>query len=147
MNTRIKSWIGRAGVVGIVLFAVGCGKADPQSALEAAAVKLEEGIAQKQASQVTKMLHENFSTANGMDRKMAQQQMLGLFMRYQKIKVLVVNRSCQLDKNFYDRGHCMAQVGVTGAQGLIPERAELYRVKTTWQQEGKDWLLLEMEWD
>lgn len=125
----------------------GCGKQDPGSALEAAAMALEQGISQRQPKAVMKLLHQDFTGNQGLDRQAAHQQMLALFLRYQNICVLVVNRQCQLDKGFYDRGHCSARVGISGAQGLIPERAELYRVETVWQLQGKDWQLLRLEWE
>lgn len=124
-----------------------CSKQDPVSALDKAAIELEQAVAQRHPKAVMKLLHQNFQGSHGMDRQTAQQQMLALFLRYQNIKVLVVNRNCELDKGFYDRGECTAQVGVTGAQGLIPERAELYRVSTTWQLQNKRWLLLSMSWE
>lgn len=125
----------------------GCSKQDPGSALEAAATALEQGISKRQPKAVMKLLHQDFTGSHGMDRQAAHQQMLALFLRYQNIGVLVVNRQCQLDKGFYDRGHCSARVGISGAQGLIPERAELYRVDTTWQLQGGDWQLLKLEWE
>lgn len=125
----------------------GCSKQDPGSALEAAATAFEQGVSQRQPKAVMKLLHQDFTGNNGLDRQTAHQQMLALFLRYQNIGVLVVNRQCQLDKGFYDRGHCSARVGISGAQGLIPERAELYRVETTWQLQGKDWQLLRLEWE
>lgn len=124
-----------------------CGTPDSQSALDAAATDLEHAIAQRQPKAAMQLLHEEFSGSHGMDRRSAHQQMLALFLRYQHIKLLVVNRNCELDKGFYDRGHCTARVGITGAQGLVPERAELYRVNTTWQLHNKSWLLLGMEWE
>ena len=82
-----------------------------------------------------------------MDKKAAQQQMLLLFMRFKNVNILVVNRSCKLDNSYHDRGHCSAQVAVSGAQGLIPERADYYNVDSQWQLNGKDWQLLKLHWD
>lgn len=130
-----------------VLLLMGCGKQDPKSALETAAIELELAISERQPKAVMRLLHEDFSGSYGLDRQGAQQRMLALFLRYQQIGILVVNRQCELDKGFYDRGHCSARVGVSGAQGLIPERAELYRISTVWQLHGKKWLLLGMEWN
>lgn len=130
-----------------VLLLTGCSKQDPETALEAAASALEQAIAQRQPKAAMQLLHADFSGSYGLDRQAAHQQMLTLFLRYQNIGVLVVNRQCRLDKGFYDRGQCSARVGISGASGLVPERAELYRVDTTWQLSGKKWLLLEMRWE
>ena len=36
---------------------------------------------------------------------------------------------------------------ITGGRGLIPDSGELYRFKTHWLQDGKDWLLVSAEWE
>lgn len=123
-----------------------CGSKDPQNALEEAARQLEENIKNQQTSAVMQQLHTDFLAQQHYGRQEIRQQMLGLFMRYKSINILVLNRDCQLDKGFYDRGLCTAQVGITGAQRLIPERAEHYRVSSVWQLTDKKWQLLQLDW-
>lgn len=126
---------------------LGCSKQDPQNALEQAAQELQDAIAARQTGKAMERIHADFQGANGMDRQQTRQMMTGMFLRYQNIGLLVVGRECQLDKGFYDRGHCSARVGVSGAQGLIPERADLYKVDTSWQLAGKEWQLREISWE
>jgi len=38
-------------------------------------------------------------------------------------------------------------VALTGAQGLLPERAGHYRVRLEWWLEDGDWLLARMAWE
>jgi len=137
-----KLWL----VLVFMLGLVACGSKDPQSALEQAALRLEESIKNKQASSVMQQVHDEFIAQKYYGPQEIRQQMLGLFMRYKNINILVVNRVCQLDKGFYDRGRCTAQVGITGAQGLIPERAEHYQVTSLWQLANKEWQLLQLDW-
>ena len=73
--------------------------------------------------------------------------MMLVFMRFKNIIIVVIIRSCLLDSSYHDRGHCSAQVAVSGAQGLIPERADYYNVKSQWQLDGKDWQLIQLHWD
>lgn len=124
-----------------------CHSQSPADALDAAALRLQENLSNKHSSAAAEQLHQDFSAKHGMDKQAAQQRMLLLFMRYKNVNILVVNRSCQLDNSYHDRGHCSAQVAVTGAQGLIPERADYYNVKSQWQLDGKDWQLLTLQWD
>lgn len=145
-QAAMRNWIKVGGIL-VMMGLAGCGKQDPQSALDEAAQRLEDAISARQTGKAMELLHSDFQGAYGMDRQQARQRLTGTFLRYQKIGLLVVGRECWLDKGFYDRGHCTARVGVTGAQGLIPERAELYRVQTLWQQQGKDWLLREISWE
>ena len=44
-------------------------------------------------------------------------------------------------------GRVEAQVLVTGAQGLIPERAEPYTVRMEWRLVGGDWKLGDLRWE
>jgi hypothetical protein len=36
---------------------------------------------------------------------------------------------------------------ITGGRGLIPDSGQLYAFRTTWLQDGKDWLLLGAQWE
>lgn len=124
-----------------------CHAQSPIDALDAAAQRLQDNLSNKRTSAVAQQLDNNFSAQQGMDKKDAQQQMMLVFMRFKNVNILVLNRSCQLDNSYHDRGHCSAQVAVTGAQGLIPERADYYKVNSQWQLEGKEWRLLKLHWD
>ena len=124
-----------------------CHSQSPIDALDAAAQRLEENLSNKRSSAVTEQSHQDFSAQQGMDKKAAQQQMILAFMRFKNINILVVNRSCQLDNSYRDRGHCSAQVAISGAQGLIPERADYYKVSSQWQLNGTDWQLIQLHWN
>lgn len=124
-----------------------CHSQSPIDALDAAAQRLEENLSNKRSSAVTEQLHQDFSAQQGMDKKAAQQYMLLLFMRFKNVNILVINRTCQLDNSYRDRGHCSAQVAISGAQGLIPERADYYKVNSQWQLNGDDWQLIKLDWN
>ncbi len=124
-----------------------CHSQSPIDALDAAAQRLEENLSSKRNSAVTEQLHQDFSAQQGMDKKAAQQYMLLLFMRFKNVNILVINRTCQLDNSYRDRGHCSAQVAISGAQGLIPERADYYKVNSQWQLNGDDWQLIKLDWN
>lgn len=134
------------GSVFLALLLTGCSGGDPRSALDAAAAGLEENIRSRKTSAVMQQLHGDFLAQQHYGPSEVRQRMQLLFMRYQNIGVLVLNRQCELDKSFYDRGNCSARVGITGAQGIIPERAEHYQVTSQWQLSGKEWKLLRLDW-
>jgi len=123
-----------------------CHSQSPIDALDAAAQQLQDNLSNKRASAVLKQLDASFSAQQHIDKKAAQQQMRLLFMRFKNINILVINRSCQLDNSYHDRGHCSAQVAISGAQGFIPERADYFKVDSQWQLNGKDWQLLKLQW-
>ena len=124
-----------------------CHSQSPIDALDAAAQRLEKNLSSKRNPAVTEQLHQDFSAQQGMDKKAAQQYMRLLFMRFKNVNILVINRTCQLDNSYRDRGRCSAQVAISGAQGLIPERADYYTVTSQWQHNGDDWQLFKLDWD
>lgn len=125
----------------------GCGKTDPQAALEAAVQKLQDNLEAKKTGDVMDQLHPSFQAGEGMDREWAKRTMTLMFMRYANIKIIAVTRNSRIDSGSSQVGHTDAQVLVTGAQGLIPERAEPYAVRLQWRLDGSDWKLIELHWE
>lgn len=132
-------------IFGMLILAA-CSSPSPEDALNEAAKQLQSNLENKQAGAATRQLHANFRAQGHYDKQAAQQQMLGLFLRYRNVNILVLNRQCRLDPGFRDLGQCTAQVGVTGAQGLIPERLDHYQVTSQWQLVDKEWQLLSLDW-
>lgn len=126
---------------------VGCGKTDPQSALEAAVQQLQDNLEAKKTGAVLDQLHASFQAGEGMDREWAKRTMTLMFLRYANVKIIAVTRSSRIDPGTSQVGHTEAQVIVTGAQGLIPERAAPYAVKLQWRRDGSDWKLIELRWE
>ncbi len=104
----------------VALLLSGCARDDPQAALVAAAKALQENI-------------ENKDTA--------------MFLRHRNVQVLALGSDSWLDPSYVGKGHSEAQVALTGAQGLLPERAGHYRVRLEWWLEDGDWLLARMAWE
>jgi hypothetical protein len=131
----------------VPLLLAGCGKTNPQAALEAAVQKLQDNLEARKTGDVMDQLHANFQAGEGMDREWAKRTMTLMFMRYANIKIIAVTRNSRIDAGSSQVGHTEAQVLVTGAQGLIPERAEPYAVKLQWRLDGSDWKLIELHWE
>lgn len=125
---------------------IACGSASPEDALDQAARQLQSNLESKQAGAAAKQLHNDFLAQQSYNKQAVHQQMLGLFMRYKNVNIIVLNRQCQLDTGFDYRGQCTAQVTVTGAQGLLPERLDHYQVNSQWELSGDEWLLHSLDW-
>ena len=52
-----------------------------------------------------------------------------------------------IDPTAPQSGLTQAQVLVTGAQGLIPERAAPYEVRLEWRYVSDDWKLTRLTWE
>lgn len=125
----------------------GCGKPDPQAALEAAVQKLQDNLEARKTSDVMDQLHPGFQAGEGMDREWARRTMTLMFMRYAHIRIVAVARHSRIDSGSSQVGHTEAKVVVTGAQGLIPERVEPYAINLQWRLDGSDWKLIELRWE
>jgi len=124
-----------------------CGKADPQAQLEAAVQQLQDNLEAKDTRAVIDQLDAGFQAQEGLDRDWARQTMTLMFLRYASVKVIAVTRKSSIDPTAPQNGLTQAQVLVTGAQGLIPERAEPYSVKLEWRYVSDDWKLTRLSWD
>lgn len=131
----------------VPLLLAGCGRTDPQTALEAAVQALQDNLEAKKSGAVMDQLHPNFQAGEGMDREWAKRTMALIFLRYAHIRIVAVTRSSRIDTGSSQVGHTEAQVVVTGAQGLIPERAEPYAIRLQWRLDGSDWKLIELHWE
>jgi type IV pilus biogenesis protein CpaD/CtpE len=124
-----------------------CGKADPQAQLEAAVQKLQDNLEAKDTSAVIDQLDVGFQAQEGMDQDAARKTMTLLFLRYANVKVIAVTRKSSIDPTAPQSGLTQAQVLVTGAQGLIPERAAPYEVRMEWRRVSDDWKLARITWE
>ena len=124
-----------------------CGKADSQARLEAAVQKLQDNLEAKDTSAVIDQLDAGFQAQDGLDRDWARKTMTLMFLRYASVKVIAVTRKSSIDTTAPQSGLTQAQVLVTGAQGLIPERAAPYEVRLDWRLVADDWKLSRITWE
>lgn len=126
---------------------VACGQRDdPQQTLEAAVQRLQDAIEARDANAVLAMLDTKFRAQDELDREWARKTLALMFLRYQNVKVIAVSRSSRVDLAAGRIGRTEAQVLVTGAQGLIPERVSPYAIQMAWWREGDDWMLRDLRW-
>lgn len=140
---------GAIAAVFLALFTLlaGCGPKDPASALADAADELQAALEARQVSAVMDLLHPSFQTGQGYDRQWAQQTMRGLFLRYRNVHILVLRQSHRLDPGYHDRARSEADVTVSGAEGLIPNSARIYKVRLEWALEDGEWQLARLDWE
>lgn len=144
MHRRLASLSLFLSVAGLL---AACSKDDPQAALEAAAQQLQDHLEAKDAGAVFDMLDPRFRAKDEFDRDWARKTMALMFLRYANVKVIAVTRSSRIDPPGSPIGVTEAQIVVTGAQGLIPERASPYTVQLRWQRDGDEWKLRDLQWE
>ncbi|WP_291008693.1 hypothetical protein [Hydrogenophaga sp.] len=141
-------WQRRVWLLAVPLALLGCGKRDdPQASLEAAAQRLQDAFEAKDASDVLGMLDSRFRAQDELDVEWARKTMALVFLRFEQVRVITVSRQSRIDEGSAGRvGRTVTQVLVTGAQGLVPERAEPYALELVWWREGDDWKLRDLRW-
>ncbi|QRR35075.1 hypothetical protein JNX00_04140 [Hydrogenophaga sp. YM1] len=138
----------RAALVGLgAALLAACGKGDPQARLEAAAKALQAAIEARHTGDVMDLLDEHFQGSGNLDRDGTRRLLTATFLRYQNIQVMAMSSRHRVDPQTPTLGVSEAQVLVTGAQGLVPERAEPYKVRLEWRLVGGDWKLADLRWD
>ena len=134
-------------LVGFSVLLTACSKPDPQKALEAAVQQLQDHLEARDGKAVLAMLDTRFRAQDEFDAEWARKTMALMFLRYANVKVIAVTRSSRIDPPGSSIGITEAQVLVTGAQGLIPERASPYSVQLQWALDGSDWKLRDLRWE
>jgi hypothetical protein len=124
-----------------------CGRDDPQAKLEAAVQKLQTNLEAKDTSAVIEQLDPGFQAQAEFDRDWAKKTMTLMFFRYASVKVIAVTRKSNIDPTSPKIGLTQAKVLVTGAQGLIPERAEPFDVRLEWRLVSGEWKLAVLKWE
>jgi hypothetical protein len=124
----------------------GCGRDDPQSALQTAVQELQDNLEAKQTSAVLAQLHPQFSANQEYDRDWAKRTMLMVFLRHQKVSVIAFSKTSKIDPTYPDRGNTDAEIALTGATGLLPDNAAHYHVQLQWWREDGEWKLARLNW-
>ncbi|MDO8905531.1 hypothetical protein [Hydrogenophaga sp.] len=132
-------------LMGLLLGA--CSKDDPQARLEATVRQLQKNIEARDAGAVMELVDARFRMQGDLDADRARRTMMGIFYRYANIKVFAVGHQTRIDPASSLTGYTEAQVLVTGAQGLIPERATPYSVRMEWRLVDDDWKLYDLKWE
>lgn len=137
---------GALACLGAALLAA-CGKSDPQARLQAAAKALQAAIEARHTGDVMDLLDEHFQGSGNLDREGTRRLLTATFLRYQNIQLITLSSSHRVDPQAPTLGVSEAQVLVTGAQGLVPERAEPHQLRLEWRLVGGDWKLSDLRWE
>ncbi|WP_061238463.1 hypothetical protein [Ectopseudomonas composti] len=134
--------------ISLSLLLVGCGaRDDPQAALEAAVQQLQDNIETKRTGAVMDQLHGDFLARQELDSEWAKRTMTLLFLRHKNVKVIALGKNSWIDPAISSKGYTEAQVGLSGAEGLIPDSARHYSVKLQWWLDGGEWKLARLDWE
>ena len=134
-------------LLALLTLLAGCGRDDPEVALDAAVAQLQDNLEAKQTAAVLDQLHPQFSAQQqSLDRDWAKRSMALVFLRHKNIRVLALSADSQLDPTYSQKAHTQARLALTGAEGLIPDSARQYQVELEWWLEDGEWKLARLDW-
>lgn len=140
-------WKLAATAVALALLLVGCGRDDPQAALDATVQSLQDSIENKDNGELMARIHPEFRANQQLDRDWVRRTAGLMFLRHENVRVIALNRQNWIDPNYADKGYSEAQVALTGAERWLPQRVGHYQVKLEWWREDGEWLLARLHWE
>lgn len=138
-------WAGMAACLGAVLLLAACSRPADEQALRAAIEAMQAAAEAREASGVVEHFAENFAGQQGLDRERMRRLLALQFMRNQRVGVTLGPISVHIEGPLAEAEFRLL---LTGFQdGLLPARADGYRVVTGWRVEDGRWLLERAEWE
>jgi len=150
----IRSKPGRATAYTLIalltLWLSGCGRPEPtEDAITRAIKEMAAALEQREASPIVDRLHEELVIREGIHGALGKEQagrmLTATFFRHRDITVVLTNIQVTADSIREDRASASFNALVTGGSGgILPDRAQLYRINSEWQNDD-DWKLVSME--
>ncbi|WP_407294346.1 hypothetical protein [Stutzerimonas zhaodongensis] len=140
-------WKLAVAFVTVAVLLVGCGRDDPEAALKAAVDSLQSSIENKDTSQLMDLVHNEFSANRELDRDWVRRTATLMFLRHRNVRVIALNSRSWIDPTYRDKGYSEAQVALTGAEALLPQRLGHYDVRLEWWLTDGRWQLARLSWD
>jgi len=140
-------WKLATAAVVLTLLLAGCGRDDPQAALDAAAQSLQDSIENKDHGELMALIHPDFSANQQLDRDWVRRTATLMFLRHANVRVIALNDQSWIDPSYSDKGYSEAQVALAGAERWLPQRVGHYQVRLEWWREDGEWLLARLNWE
>lgn len=129
-----------------VLVAVGCARPAPEQRLRDTMAELQAAIDARDAGEVADFLAADFIGNDGMDRDTARRLAVAVFLQHRDVGARIGPVDVAMSGNEHATvGFTAAMTG--GSGGLLPDSAQVYRVRTGWRIEDGDWRITSAEWE
>lgn len=130
----------------LALSLLGCGASSPDERLNLAIDQLQNGIEERDRRAVMDLLHPEFIAQSQYDHDWADRTLRLMFLRNQRINVLITRQQTEIDPSYPQRAESEARVTLTGAERLIPNSAGQYDIRLLWEDTDGHWLLRDIDW-
>lgn len=140
-----RGWSVAALCALLVLALAACSRGTPEERLRAQLAQLQQAVDARDASAVSEVLADDFVGNEGMDREAARRLALAVFMRHRDVGL----RAGPLDVKMNGDAHATVSftaAATAGSGGLLPDSAQVYRVRSGWRLQDGDWRLTSAQW-
>lgn len=131
-------------VAGLLLLLAACSTEPPEAALRARIDGMQVAAEARDSAAVAEAMSEEFVGPEGMDRDAFRRYLAVIWMRNREVGVQLG----PLDVTLLGEGARVEfTAAATGGEGWLPDRAQVYRVKTGWRLEDGEWMLVSASWE
>jgi hypothetical protein len=129
----------------LLLVLAGCSRPADEQALRDTIAAMQAAAQARDAGALTEHLADNFAGEGGLDKERLRRLLLVQFMRNQRVGVTLGPISTRIEGQ---RAEAEFTALLTGFQeGLLPARADGYRIVTGWRVEDGRWRLERAAWE
>lgn len=121
-----------------------CSRTPDEQLLRQHIADMATALEARRASAFLDYVSEDFVDQQGRDRNGLAGLVRLHMLRNRNIGVLITNTGVVL---LGERATVTFNAGLTGASGMLPERAQFYAVTTGWRRESGEWRLLNAAWE
>ncbi len=127
----------------LALVLPGCRKEPPEQALRNTIAAMEAAAEQHDNDALFESIAEDFSGSEGMDRQAFRRYVTFTGMRSKSVGVQLG----PLDVKLYDqRATVTFTAAISGGEGLLPDRVQVYDLDTGWRLDDGEWKLISAKW-
>ena len=105
--------------------------------------KLEQAALKKDAGEFFGYFAEDFSGSDGLDRESFRRYVQLVWLQNKDVGVTMGPLDVKL---MDDRATVDFTVALSGGQGLLSDRGQIYQVQTGWRIEDEEWRLISASW-
>jgi len=125
----------------------GCSRDDPEAELMSAEQELVAALEAREAGRALALLHPDFiAHSPEQNRDWAKGMMRAMFIRHQKISILVLTSKRHIYPESPDRAISEGEIALVGAENILPESVNRIQVRLGWVRMDGDWKLLNITW-
>jgi hypothetical protein len=128
----------------LLVAAAGCSREPPEEALRATIASMQAAAEARDAEALVESFAEDFAGPGNMDRDQFRRYVALVWLRNREVSVQLGPLDVEL---VGERARVGFTAATAGGDGFLPDRAQVYQVRTGWRLDDGEWKLISAEWD